>query len=74
MAMTIVETTRSGTGGVDTHSDVHVAPAVDADGGVLGVESFPTTPAGQARLHGWLAGFGDLARVGSDTERDHSQT
>ena len=37
MAMTIVETTRLVTGGVDTHLDVHVAAAVDASGGVLGV-------------------------------------
>ena len=35
--MTIVETTRLVTGGVDTHLDVHVAAAVDASGGVLGV-------------------------------------
>ena len=35
--MTIVETTRPVTGGVDTHADVHVAAAVDANGGVLGV-------------------------------------
>ena len=62
--MTIVETTRSVTGGVDTHLDMHVAAAVDANGGVLGVESFPTTPAGYAQLHDWLAGFGDLSRVG----------
>jgi len=46
MAMTIVETTRPITGGVDTHADVHVAAAVDANGGVLGVGSFATTPAG----------------------------
>jgi hypothetical protein len=35
MAMTIVETTRPITGGVDTHLDVHVAAAIDANGGVL---------------------------------------
>jgi transposase len=64
MAMTIVESARLVTGGVDTHADVHVAAAVDANGGVLGVESFATTPAGFAELHGWLAGFGELARVG----------
>jgi hypothetical protein len=39
--MTIVET-RPITGGVDTHLDVHVAAALDTNGGVLGVESFPT--------------------------------
>ena len=62
--MTIVETTRPITGGVDTHLDVHVAAAVDANGGVLGVESFPTTTAGFAELHDWLAGFGAVDRVG----------
>jgi transposase len=64
MAMTIVETTRLITGGVDTHLDVHVAAAVDANGGVLGVESFATTPAGYGELHSWLAGFGTVDRVG----------
>src|SRR5476651_188039 len=64
MAMTIVESTRPITGGVDTHLDVHVAAAVDANGGLLGVESFATTSAGFRDLYGWLAGFGELARVG----------
>ena len=63
MAMTIVET-RPITGGVDTHLDVHVAAALDANGGVLGVESFPTTTAGFAELHAWLCRFGSLERVG----------
>ena len=61
--MTIVET-RPITGGVDTHLDVHVAAALDANGGVLGVESFPTTTAGFAELHAWLCRFGSLERVG----------
>ena len=64
MAMTIVEATRLVTGGVDTHLDVHVAAALDANGGVLGVESFPTTTHGFADLHGWLAGFGEVTQVG----------
>jgi transposase len=64
MAMTIVETTRLVTGGVDTHLDVHVASAVDVNGGVLGVESFATTSAGFVQLHDWLASFGTVARVG----------
>lgn len=34
------------TGGVDTHADVHVAAAVDHNGGLLGVESFPVDLAG----------------------------
>jgi transposase len=64
MAMTIVESTRLVTGGVDTHLDVHVAAALDANGGTLGVESFPTTSAGFSQLHEWLASFGLVARVG----------
>jgi transposase len=64
MAMTIIVETRAITGGVDTHLDTHVAAAVDANGGVLGVESFPTTTAGFAELHAWLVTFGPLDRVG----------
>jgi transposase len=64
MAMTIVESARPVTGGVDTHADVHVAAAVDENGGLLGVASFPTTPAGYARLRKWLARFGPVERVG----------
>ena len=58
--MTIVESTRPVTGGVDTHADVHVAAAVDVNGGVLGVESFATTPSGYVALAGWLAAFGPV--------------
>ena len=61
--MTIVET-RAVTGGVDTHLDAHVAAALDDNGGVLGVESFPTTPAGFEQLRTWLCSFGMVARVG----------
>jgi transposase len=63
MAMAIVET-RPITGGIDTHLEVHVAAALDASGGVLGVESFATTPAGFVGLHAWLAAFGPVDRVG----------
>ena len=63
MALTIVET-RAITGGVDTHADVHVAAALDPVGGLLGVQEFPVTPAGYARLLGWLGGFGTVALVG----------
>ncbi len=52
------------TGGVDTHADVHVAAAIDRNGGVLGIESFPTSHAGYESLAGWLAGFGPVTRVG----------
>jgi transposase len=61
--MTMVET-RAVTGGVDTHADMHVAAALDPIGGLLGVEEFPVTPAGYARLLGWLGGFGTVALVG----------
>jgi transposase len=61
--MTIVET-RAITGGVDTHADMHVAAALDAIGGLLGVAEFPATPAGYGRLLGWLGGFGTVFLVG----------
>ena len=53
------------TGGVDTHLDVHVAAALDERGGLLGVETFPTTPAGYRQLWAWLGTFGtvDAARA-----------
>jgi transposase len=52
------------TGGVDTHLDVHVAAALDHQGALLGVESFPTTTAGYRRLLAWLGSFGDVELVG----------
>jgi transposase len=51
-------------GGVDTHADVHVAAAVDSNGGVLGIESFPADAAGYEALLGWLVGFGAVSLVG----------
>src|SRR6266581_6417320 len=64
MATTIVESTCPVTGGVDTHLDVHVAAAVDANGGLLGVESFATTPGGYTALCSWLRVFGPVDRIG----------
>ena len=64
MALTIVEDRRAITGGVDTHAGTHVAAALDPIGGLLGVQEFPVTPAGYARLLGWLGGFGTVALVG----------
>src|SRR5450631_3177819 len=70
MTVTIVEEARpvtcrtAITGGVDTHADSHVAAALDPIGGLLGVGEFPVTPAGYARLLGWLGGFGAVALVG----------
>jgi transposase len=56
--------TRAITGGVDAHADVHVAAALDPIGGLLGIQEFPATPAGYARLLGWLGGFGAVCLVG----------
>jgi len=61
--MTIVEA-RPVTGGVDTHADTHVAAALDSIGGLPGVQEFPVTPAGYARLLGWLGGSGTVALAG----------
>jgi transposase len=60
--MTMVET-RAVCGGVDTHLEVHVA-AIDGNGGVLGVESFAVSETGYVELVDWLAGFGEVVRVG----------
>jgi transposase len=49
---------------VDTQADTHVAAALDPIGGLLGVQEFPVTPAGYARLLGWLGGFGTVVLVG----------
>jgi transposase len=55
---------RSVVGGVDTHADVHVAAAVDGNGGLLGIESFGADRAGYEELLGWLVGFGPVIQVG----------
>jgi transposase len=62
--MVIVDSTRLVVGGVDTHRDVNVAAVVDMNGGLLGVESFPTTAAGHRCLLSWMSGFGTIDRVG----------
>jgi transposase len=59
--MSIVRTV---VGGVDTHADVHVAAAVDGNGGVLGIEAFPADTAGYWDLLRWLVDFGDVSLVG----------
>jgi transposase len=62
--VTTMVVTRPLTGGVDTHSQVHVAAVIDHLGGVLGVESFPVDRAGYAALTDWMCGFGDIGLVG----------
>jgi transposase len=51
-------------GGVDTHADTHVAAAIDANGGILGIESFPADHAGFEELVGWLMSHGEIQVVG----------
>ncbi len=64
MDLSMVGSPRRVTGGVDTHLDVNVAAALDRIGGLLGVESFPTTVEGNRQLLGWLRDLGRVARVG----------
>jgi transposase len=70
MTMSIVKTAAV-TGGVDIHADSHVAAALDGIGGLLGVSEFPATPAGYARLLGWLQGFGTVGLVGIEGTRSY---
>ena len=44
---------RSVVGGVDTHADMTVAAAVDSNGAVLGIESFPAITGALVFLVGW---------------------
>ena len=62
--MTIVEATRTVTGGIDTHGEVHVAAVLDEVGGLLGTESFAADPDGYSDLLTWLESFGDVTKVG----------
>ena len=54
-------------GGIDCHTDFHVAAALDPLGRVLGTEAFPATSAGYRSTHGWLASFGPVAAVGVES-------
>jgi len=51
-------------GRVGTHRDLKVVAALGEHGAELGVESFPTTPAGYRATLRWLRRFGDIERVG----------
>ncbi len=65
MAVAIVsDSTRSVTGGVDTHKHVHVAAVVNHLGTEIGTRSFATTTAGYEELLRWLRSQGSLGRVG----------
>ena len=62
--MTIVEATRSVTGGIDTHGEVHVAAVLDEVGGLLGTQSFRADPNGYSELLAWFEAFGEITKVG----------
>ena len=52
------------TGGVDTHKDTHTAAALDANGRLLGNETFVASAIGYAALLAWLRDFGIIDCVG----------
>jgi len=52
------------TGGVDTHSENHVAGVVDQVGRVLGGEIFAVTAAGYRAALRWMRTHGRLEKVG----------
>jgi transposase len=64
MAMTIVEAAPGVTGGVDTHSEVHVATALDPLGRLVGTGSFDADAGGYKALLTWLESFGDVTTIG----------
>ncbi len=50
--------------GVDTHSDIHVAVALDQLGRRLGATTIPATPQGYRRLEAWARQFGRIEAFG----------
>ncbi|MDE0136481.1 MAG: transposase [Acidimicrobiaceae bacterium] len=54
-------------GGIDCHTDFHVAVALDPLGRILGTEAFPATSAGYRSTRRWLASFGPVAAVGVES-------
>lgn len=56
------------TAGVDTHEDVHVAVALESSTGrKLSTASFSAAPDGYRALRDWLAGLGEVDRVGVES-------
>jgi len=63
--MTTASHARNVTGGVDTHSRVHVAAVIDSTTQqLLGTASFPVSAAGYQALHSWLEEHGAVDAVG----------
>ena len=61
---TVAPLDRIVTVGVDTHSDIHVAVALDQLGRRLGTTTIPTTPQGYRQLEAWARQFGRLEAFG----------
>jgi transposase len=65
MAMTtMADIDRVVTVGIDTHSDVHVAAALDERGRKLGWQPFATTRAGLDQLEAWIHSLGTIDAIG----------
>jgi transposase len=64
MTLTTTEPIRAVTIGVDTHSLVHHAAAVDQDGRMLGHQEFPADLDGYRKLLDWATGFGIINAFG----------
>src|SRR5580700_5975866 len=54
-------------GGVDTHTDLHVAAVVEEQDRVIGTQSFATTRQGYRQMLAWMRAFGDLQRIGVES-------
>lgn len=52
--------------GVDTHTDLHVAAALDQTGRLLGPAGFPATTRGYAQLATWAESLGSVDKVGME--------
>jgi transposase len=61
---TVAPVDRIVTVGVDTHSDIHVAVALDQLGRRLGTTTIPTTPEGYRQLESWARQFGQVDAFG----------
>lgn len=51
-------------GGVDTHTAIHCAAAIDTAGRLIGIAEFPASDTGYTRLTRWLRSHGQVVSVG----------
>lgn len=58
------DSTRTVTGGVDTHKQIHVGAVIDGLGRLVDTASFPATAIGYRELLEWMQAAGDLEVVG----------